>query len=241
MKDSAARERNAEMWTFRHQRGASKAKLVDMLLMRGMLKIDAMSVADTLEGYPDIWLSAIVGDANARGPLGLVGEDEEEEVFRQQQQQQRQHGGGGGGRMGRIMASEDEYEDDSGYESFRMGECQNEGLVMMLAFCVFSVLPALIYAFIPLWIYPNRARTSEGGAVNEFAQVLEDGGMSLTTLTLTPTALIMLFLGIWKSKFFASSWIIFGIETVIVLVLCIMSAYFLGLGVGSLIGIQALV
>ena len=63
-------EKSEEKQNFDRDRASSKARLVDMLLGRGMLKIDAMSVADTLEGYPDIFVSALVGDAGALGPGG---------------------------------------------------------------------------------------------------------------------------------------------------------------------------
>jgi hypothetical protein len=34
-----------------------------MLLQKGMLKIDAMSIADTLDGYPDLFVSALTGES----------------------------------------------------------------------------------------------------------------------------------------------------------------------------------
>eukprot|EP00566_Odontella_aurita_P012150 CAMPEP_0113549644 /NCGR_PEP_ID=MMETSP0015_2-20120614/13549_1 /TAXON_ID=2838 /ORGANISM="Odontella" /LENGTH=487 /DNA_ID=CAMNT_0000450379 /DNA_START=309 /DNA_END=1769 /DNA_ORIENTATION=+ /assembly_acc=CAM_ASM_000160 len=55
-------ERREERTHFAQDRAEAKARLVEMLIGRGMLKIDAMSVADTLEGYPDIFVSALVGD-----------------------------------------------------------------------------------------------------------------------------------------------------------------------------------
>merc|ERR1740139_1081465 len=52
LQEGSKKERSKELLDFAHRRSESKARLVDALLMRGMLRIDAMSVADTLEGYP---------------------------------------------------------------------------------------------------------------------------------------------------------------------------------------------
>ena len=66
-------ELREERRNFASNRSDAKARLVDMLLGRGMLKIDAMSVADTLDGYPDIFVSALVGDLGQAPGLPRMG------------------------------------------------------------------------------------------------------------------------------------------------------------------------
>ena len=58
---------------FHSDQARSKACLVDALMVSGgMLKIDAVSLAETLEGYPDLFVSALLGGG------GICSEEEEE-------------------------------------------------------------------------------------------------------------------------------------------------------------------
>merc|ERR1712224_1198831 len=57
--DASAEERKHEQNLLRTTPSESKALRVDIFLVKGMLKIDAMSLADTLEGYPDIFLTLL--------------------------------------------------------------------------------------------------------------------------------------------------------------------------------------
>jgi hypothetical protein len=72
---STYEERKEELRNFETCRSDAKARLVDLLLSKGMLKIDAMSLADTLEGYPDMFVSTLLGEAlgnsNVCGMSGL--------------------------------------------------------------------------------------------------------------------------------------------------------------------------
>jgi len=72
--NAQAEERRQEKVQFENQRSESKGKLIDMLLAKGMLKIDAMSIADTLEGYPDIFISALIGGDTTGHALGDLNE-----------------------------------------------------------------------------------------------------------------------------------------------------------------------
>jgi len=63
-----AADRAEERNLLENHTGDAKAKLIEMLLARGVLKIDAMSLADTLEGYPDLFVNALVGDSLCAGP-----------------------------------------------------------------------------------------------------------------------------------------------------------------------------
>jgi hypothetical protein len=62
-----ARDRSAARVHFQHSKHTAKGQLVDLLLARGMLKIDAMSLADTLEGYPDLFVAALAGESLVGG------------------------------------------------------------------------------------------------------------------------------------------------------------------------------
>lgn len=70
-------ERKEELRSFETSRSDAKARLVDALLLNGVLKIDAMSLADTLEGYPDLFVSALLGEglcgASAARPSSMGG------------------------------------------------------------------------------------------------------------------------------------------------------------------------
>jgi hypothetical protein len=47
-------------------------------------------------------------------------------------------------------------------------------------------------------------------------------------LVVSMTAGIMWSLGVWKSRFLDCNWMLFGIEAVVVMLICIMSAYSVG-------------
>ncbi|KAL7472659.1 hypothetical protein ACHAXS_013030, partial [Conticribra weissflogii] len=72
---AAYEERKEELRNFETCRSDAKARLVDALLSQGMLKIDAMSLADTLEGYPDMFVNALLGEGisgHAHGAMGSM-------------------------------------------------------------------------------------------------------------------------------------------------------------------------
>jgi len=277
------RERKRSQWTFQNHRGLAKARLVDMLLMRGVLKIDAMSLVDTLEGYPELFLSSMVGDDNGGcGPLGMLHTSMSRGSslgsggpYNDQQQQHAQHEDNSPNydsisynqpQQGQqqqeqqrtynhmesydsvLMNYTDLDNEDGGNGSsfFSLSECQAEGFVMMFAFCLFSVVPSLVFAFVPIYINPNGAlfpsstiNYTSHGSDNIHSNSV-DSGTSAASVTLTITSLIMILLGTWKSRFFSSSWVVFGIETVIVLILCIVSAFLLGSALRYSIGIDTI-
>ena len=62
---------------FHSDQARSKACLVAALMVSGgMLKIDTVSLAETLEGYPDLFVSALLGGG------GICSEEEEEDSGR---------------------------------------------------------------------------------------------------------------------------------------------------------------
>ena len=91
---------------------------------------------------------------------------------------------------------------------------------MMMGFSLFAVVPSLIYLIVPIVVSPPdvtvKAHAETGDAT------------SATSMIVTIAAAVMWCLGVWKSQFLDSNWILFGIETVVVLLVCIGAAYGLG-------------
>jgi hypothetical protein len=70
--DAARTERAEGERVFHLDRARSKARLINALMvLGGMHKINAVSLAETLEGYPDLFVSALLGG-------GICSEEEEE-------------------------------------------------------------------------------------------------------------------------------------------------------------------
>jgi hypothetical protein len=201
-----ARERNL----LGTSRADAKAKLVDALLARGMLKIDAMSLADTLEGYPDLFIGALVGDSLLAG--GDEPDDETDDS----------HTGVFNAAFKRPSYGQftEERCEDTRNVDVVVKESQKEGFFMMVGFATFAVVPSLLWLILPEWFKPPTApHTNEGQTI------------TLPSIIFTISAMVMWCLGVWKSKFLDSNWAVFGIETVIVLFVCVLSSY----GVGSLL------
>ena len=77
-------DRSAARHHFHRFKADAKGRLVDLLLQRGMLKIDAMSLADTLEGYPDLFVAALAGEGIVGGVGGPTGPGSDEDDDDQQ-------------------------------------------------------------------------------------------------------------------------------------------------------------
>ena len=223
--DGANKERQDVALLYQTQRMHSKANLLDMLMARGMMKLDAIKIVDILEGYPDIFVSASLGDVNGTGPLGIAGDDNmyaSDSSVEHDLPHKRVNSG-----MGRFNAfSDSDYADDAMGTCGVIAESINEGLVMSIAFCFASIIPALIHIFVPLYL-----NALYDGANVDYA----NEGLHPTTLTMSLLILVMFLLGFWKSKFFEANYIVFGIEAALVLLLCIFSALFIGSGLRLLV------
>ena len=216
---SHAQERSRERLNLHTNKSDAKGKLVDMLLARGMLKIDAMSLADTLEGYPDLFVSTIVGDSL----VGVVDEADDDDSGNLARPDSASGSGPGFGSWnfpsyGRL----DDIEADPEITNVNMVvlESQREGLFMMMGFAIFALVPSLLWLYLPLAISPP---------VSEKGHPMQGQAISLPSVVVSLSAIVMWTLGVWKSSFLDSNWVIFGIETVVVLLICVMSAF----GVGS--------
>jgi hypothetical protein len=196
-----------------------------------------MSLADTLEGYPDLFVSALVGDSLL---AGSEDDDDENSV-----------GGGGNYTMpstssvGNSFAAgfgswkfpsygqfnELDHDPDAANVNMVVRESQREGFFMVVGFVSFAIVPSLLWLFLPLWITPPAASAHAATASQAGGQTI-----SLPSVIISIMAVIMWFLGVWKSRFLDSNWIMFGIETVVVLLLCVMSAYGVGLSLSYILG-----
>lgn len=210
-----AAEREMERELLDDSKGDAKAKLVDMLVARGVLKIDAMSLADTLEGYPDLFVNALVGDSLCAGP----DEGEEEQYGVAPPPRTLNSMSAFGSRKFPSYGQFNEIEHDPEQANVKMVvmESQKEGIFMMIGFATFSVIPSLLWLYLPLVIQPVPHTAADREAISPLSMII------------TITATIMWCLGIWKSYILDSNGIMFGIETVIVLLICIVSAYGVGL------------
>ena len=197
--ENMARDRAMEVDNFKNHRGEAKARLVDLLLMRGMLKIDAMSIADTLEGYPDIFLGALTGDMmtplrnfqdNNHGQGANFGRDDLHRPHRNQY---------------------DEYEDDDPnyYHDHKAdAESRVEAVFMMFAFAVFSIIPPAVFSFVPNWVSPPAEMHHTSTYFDPYANKYGNNGqsntddysegISPTSVTVSILSVLMLFLGMWK-------------------------------------------
>lgn len=124
----AANERRDERQAFTSNQNESKAKLVDSLLSRGMLKIDAVSIADILEGYPEIIVGALVGDA-------VVLHDTNPVETKTLLSAEYSYG----------QFNEWEHDPDAACVQVAVAESRTEALVMFTAFSLFGSVPSVLY------------------------------------------------------------------------------------------------
>jgi len=188
LSNQAASERRRERAAFEADRFETKARLVDLLLSRGMLKIDATSIADTLEGYPDIFLSALVGEdiCSGRTPNSsqndLVGSTA---ALNQNQ--------------GPVYCSygqfnELQHDPDLAGVIKNVGESRKEGFVMFISFSIFGTIPSIILYLLSLTVH-NKEEVSGGDNISDNKV---DIYMSSRSAALSILCVISWILGVWK-------------------------------------------
>ena len=241
MSSGHAQERSRERLLLDSDKANAKARLVDMLLARGMLKIDAMSLADTLEGYPDMFVSALLGDSL------FAGTDLPEDESDDEQDQHRMVPMGGirgasdgsfGGLTWKFPSygrfNEIEHDPESHVTSAIWKDSQIEGFFMMLGFSTFALIPSLLWLLLPHLLIPDSSVVVESSLASPTK--LNGQVISLPSLVVSVSGVLMWFLGGWKSRYLDSNWIMSGIENVLVLLVCVLSAYGVGFGLCYLIG-----
>lgn len=183
----AAQDRRVERVSFEANRHESKAKLVDMLLSRGMLKIDAVSIADTLEGYPDIFVGALVGDAVVLPNNNHTQEDDAGPSY-----------GGLSNTYGSYgKFNEMRHDPDAAAVKVAVAESRTEGFIMMISFALFGTLPAIIYHTVSS-MNPAAAPVDDTSGLEEDYGGGADPAISPRSGAITITCIIMWFLGVWK-------------------------------------------
>lgn len=207
-------------------RSGAKGHLVDMLLQRGLLKIDAMSIADTLEGYPDVCVSLLAGES-----LDHAGQS---------------HGGLSGDNMAALLHEHvqpdwhnyDELDDPEGNGSNSravrraVAEAWTEAIGMMLGFGLAAVLPAVL-----IWgILPGPVKThKEFSYVTSSYHTVPDGAggafVQPTTLLIFVMSMLMIVLG-WAKAVLTAASSYFG--TIVEGVLLLWLGYGVAYGMGSL-------
>ena len=191
-----ANERKSARTTFQNNKSHAKGLLVDMMLQKGMLKIDAMSLADTLEGYPDLFVNVLVGEPFANQVVEAPSRN---------------------GSFWKTFLSYGKLSDlDMDPDLYNiqgtLSESRKESVCMMLGFALFAIVPSLLFRYLDV----------------------KNHDIHPTTLLVFCMTIIMWFLGCWKSKFVDSNWLLFGVETSLVLLVCIFCAYGLGRVLGEL-------
>ena len=271
---ASSRERAEQRKNMETNLVTSKGKLVDILLERGMLKIDAMSLVDTLEGYPDLFVSALIGDPLIAGGVGHNNQNNNNLTTSDHGSSTYDPSGRTGGWPIRFLSGgspghsflagrgsdnnhnnsngsflvwkfpsygqhindlDQEIDPEAALVGSAMTESRREGLFMMVGFSMFAILPSLIYLVIPMMIHPRKQLLVDDNSsslsslstvtIADSDHIVSDGATSATSMVITTAAAIMWCLGVWKSRFLDSNWMLFGIETVVVLLICMGAAF----------------
>lgn len=176
-----ALDRNDMRHHFDNDRVHAKARLVDILLSRGMLRIDAMSIVDTLEGYPDLFVGALAGDGYNLFAAGDVDDDDGGVAALKRQGNSARNGGGFGQYRSYGQFNEIEHDPEAAAMAASARESLLEAIVMFLSFSLFAVIPGLIFWTVGL-IMKDPSNHS----------------VSATSISVVGISAIMLLLGIWK-------------------------------------------
>lgn len=203
-----ARERTDMRSMIENAQADVKGQLVDMLLSKGMLKIDAMSLANTLEGYPDLFLAAVMGESLASAHVEIPPPADSEYDVLMNRSGVRQP-------PSQLYGRLQEYDPDAAAVASANHESRKESFFMMLGFSSFAVLPSLLFQWIPLLLNSKGDKSTS---------------VHPETMIVSIMAVTMWLLGIWKSRFLDSNWLVFGVEAVLVLLVCIAAAYLVGFG-----------
>ena len=201
----AARDRREERLAFSQNRQESKARLVDRLLSRGMLKIDAVSIADTLEGYPDIFVGALVGDA-------VVGMPQHDQETNDDDFHGSNHNQNYDNNNPRGIADNNNYrsygqfrewdhDPDAAGASAAVAESQIEAMVMCVAFSLFGTLPAALYYGASCWVMFVSASGDSGDnheSTTTTTNTDAQQSISAQSVAMTLACTTMWFLGVWK-------------------------------------------
>ena len=97
---------------------------------------------------------------------------------------------------------------------------------MLLGFSLFAMIPSILWLILPLWIDADVPPSKASSAMGSSHVIVDDGqSVNVPSLIILILSAVVWSLGVWKSQFVDSNWVVFGLETVAVLILCIASAY----------------
>ena len=217
-------------------RAATKGHLVDLLLQRGLLKIDAMSIADTLEGYPDVCVSLLAGESLEQHAAAANVHEHVSAALMQQQQHQHQQP---------DWHHYDELDDPEGNGSNSravrqaVAEAWTEAMGMMVGFGVAAILPSLLvwgilpppltthqeYSYVTSSYHTVPDRSSNGNNHGTAASAFVEP----TTLLLLVLSLVMMVLA-WSKATLTAAPSYFGtiVEGILLLWLGYGTAYGMG-------------
>jgi hypothetical protein len=143
-----------------------------------MLKIDAMSIADTLEGYPDLFINVLTGDSLAAGGLlpitshstnpnhhvDATNEEKDHLLYHDNDidgaispgpvpdhRQAQSHRRTSYPSYGRL--TEYEMDPDTYTAQTMTNESRKESCCMMMGFVLFAVVPSIIYTLVPTILF----------------------------------------------------------------------------------------
>ena len=202
--DAARTERAEGERAFHSDRARSKARLVDALMVSGgMLKIDAVSLAETLEGYPDLFVSALLGG-------GICFEEEEEEGGSEEEDGDSRYRYSSLGRGGGAAAGEGDrpwYGGGGNDDPCRPGTSakaspppdesgRTEALLTMLGFVASSMIPSLTYCCAQLVL--DRDHGADDQAAMAAPPPIGRGASPASAASLCSSAITMFALGAWK-------------------------------------------
>jgi hypothetical protein len=210
----------------------AKGQLVDLLLQKGMLKIDAMSLADTLEGYPDLFVSALMGEPLADSAVvGSASRDDDDEEYYYADTAAPGGDAAGDGHHPLYMSdrplrpaaassclpclanAHQAMDSVSRTVSAATRQARDEAFCMMVGFVVFAMLPSLVVQGMAIWVDDDHGKQPH-----------------LLLCSMLVIAGITWAIGVWKSRFVEGSHCLafLGIETLLIWLICTSSAYFAG-------------
>lgn len=210
---SQAWDRASARHRLSRRKADAKGSLVDVLLQRGMLKIDAMSLADTLEGYPDLFVSAMTGE-----PWTTPLESPAPSLVQIRNVTSYSH-----------LSEESDPDGHAVSESLK--EARGECIFITLGFCIFSLVPSLVFR-------AERVNSlSTGNSHQRYSTATQvsshDGSTNPFTVVILVSSLVLWCLGLWKSRFYnEQNWLLFSFEPVLILLVCVV----VSMGVGVMLG-----
>ena len=178
----ATHERKTERKAFDENRAMAKGQLVDLLLSKGMLKMDAVSLVDTLEGYPEIFCSMLCGESIQDAPTEVTTTPNAATAAAMRSRSSTSYG----------SLYHPEYMDlDEYLVEQQEKSAGQEGIFMMIGFSLFGTIPAVVFAYVAHMVSPTGQSNSSSSTAHATAATI---GTTATSIL----SILMALLGVWK-------------------------------------------